>query len=68
MIADYANKVNQITPAPALITYADKQGAPVEAFLAAGWSPRVVTRVVNNMSLIYISEPMRQAENAYSVS
>jgi len=48
MIADYANKVNQITPAPALITYADKQGAPVEAFLAAGWSPRVVTRVVNN--------------------
>lgn len=42
MIAEQTANVKQDTPAPALITYAAKQGAPVEAFVAAGWSPRVV--------------------------
>jgi len=48
MIADYANKVNHITPATTLIASAYIQGTLVCAFLAAVWSPRVVTRVVNN--------------------
>lgn len=44
MIAQNVNRVKENNPAPALIEYAATQGAPVEAFLAAGWAPHVISR------------------------